>query len=91
MGNIELCLLATIGRPQRVDKTIKQLIIAQRTTHSRKPPIVRERIVELMGDLPRIELFARKPDLLFDAESYEGWDVWGDEVESDIELSIEGL
>ena len=36
------------------------------------------RIVELMGDIPRIELFAR--------EKTEGWDVWGNEVESDIAL-----
>ena len=28
------------------------------------------------GDLPRIELFAR--------QKTEGWDVWGNEVESDI-------
>ena len=38
----------------------------------------RDRIVELMGDLPRIELFAR--------QKTSGWDVWGNEVESDIEL-----
>ena len=31
-----------------------------------------------MGDLPRIELFAR--------EKTPGWDVWGNEVESDIIL-----
>lgn len=34
--------------------------------------------MELMGELPRIELFAR--------EKTEGWDVWGNEVESDIYL-----
>lgn len=39
--------------------------------HSRKPPIVRDRIVELLGDRPRIELFAR--------ERVAGWDGWGDE------------
>ena len=39
----------------------------------------REKIVELMGDLPRVELFAR--------EKTEGWDAWGNEVESDIEIS----
>ena len=39
---------------------------------------VRGEIVKLMGDLPRIELFAR--------QKTEGWDVWGNEVESDIEL-----
>ena len=46
--------------------------------HSKKPNEVRKRIVELMGDIPRIELFAR--------EKTPGWDVWGNEVESDIEL-----
>lgn len=33
---------------------------------------IRDRIVELMGDLPRIELFAR--------EAAPGWDVWGNEA-----------
>lgn len=33
---------------------------------------VRDRIVQLIGDLPRIELFAR--------QKTEGWDVWGNEV-----------
>ena len=31
-----------------------------------------------MGDIPRVELFARKKT--------EGWDVWGNEVECDIDL-----
>ena len=46
--------------------------------HSKKPNEVRERIVELVGNLPRVELFAR--------EKHEGWDVWGNEIESDIQL-----
>jgi len=44
----------------------------------KKPDIVRNRIVNLLGDIPRIELFAR--------QKTEGWDVWGNEVESDINL-----
>ena len=76
MGNIEICLLATKGSPKRICKNIKQLVIAERTRHSEKPQEVRDRIVELMGDLPRIELFAR--------QKTDGWDVWGNEVESDI-------
>lgn len=40
--------------------------------HSRKPAETRDRIVELMGDLPRIELFAR--------EAAPGWDAWGNEA-----------
>ena len=46
--------------------------------HSRKPEQAREKIVELMGDIPRIELFAR--------EKNKGWDVWGNEVDSTITL-----
>ena len=42
-----------------------------RGEHSRKPAIVRDRIVELLGDRPRIELFAR--------ERVPGWDGFGDE------------
>lgn len=74
MGNIELCLLGVKGKPNswRIDKSIKQLVQAERTKHSKKPDEVRTRIVNLLGDRPRIELFAR--------QRTEGWDVWGDEI-----------
>ncbi len=81
MGNIEICLLATKGQPKRKAKNIKQLVINVRSIHSKKPSSIRNRIIKLMGDLPRIELFARPPkDRLFEDESYKGWDVWGNEV-----------
>jgi N6-adenosine-specific RNA methylase IME4 len=79
MGGMELCLLGTRGKPQRFKKNIKQLIFAERTRHSEKPAEVRDRILEVMRDVPRLELFAR--------QKTEGWDVRGNEVESDIELS----
>jgi len=72
MGNVELCLLGTFGRPKRIVKNIRQLVIEERTVHSRKPDDVRNRIVELMGDVPKIELFAR--------EKSDGWDSWGNEI-----------
>ena len=79
-SNIELCLAALIpgGRLNRQAKDISQIVIANRREHSRKPDEVRDKIVRLCGDLPRIELFAR--------QKTEGWDVWGNEVESNIEL-----
>ena len=77
-GGIELCLLAHKGSVPRIAKNIRKMIIAQRREHSRKPGEAKERIVQLVGDLQRIELFAR--------EKTEGWDVWGNEVESDIKL-----
>ena len=78
MGNAELVLLATKGKPHRIVKNISQVVMAKRGKHSVKPDEVKTRIVRLMGDIPRIELFAR--------EKTEGWDVWGNEVESDIEI-----
>ncbi len=77
-ANAEICLLATKGKPKRISKSVRQIIDAPIEYHSKKPDETRERIVELMGDLPRIELFAR--------QKTDGWDVWGNEVESDIEL-----
>ena len=71
-ANSELCLLATRGKPKRVSKSVRQLIYEPIREHSRKPDCTRDRIVELVGDLPRIELFARK--------KYEGWDAWGNEI-----------
>ncbi len=74
MGNVELCLLGVKGTPNswRIDKSIKQLVQAERTRHSKKPQEVRDRIIKLLGDRSRVELFAR--------EKTEGWDVWGNEV-----------
>ena len=72
-GNAEVCLLATRGHPKRRDKGISQLIISPVGAHSKKPDIVREKIVALMGDVPRIELFAR--------ERAGGWDALGNEID----------
>jgi len=72
-ANAELCMLATKGKPKRISASVHSVIDAPIGKHSAKPPIVRDKIVELMGDLPRIELFAR--------EKCPGWDAWGDELE----------
>lgn len=73
-SNAEICLLGVKGHPKRVSKKVHQLIVSPLERHSKKPNMAREKIVELMGDLPRIELFAR--------ERTDGWDVWGNEVEN---------
>lgn len=54
------------------------VILSKLEEHSKKPDETRDRIIQLCGDLPRIELFAR--------QKTEGWDVFGNEVESDIQL-----
>jgi len=78
-ANSEPCLLAFKGKMKPLKHNIRQIVEEQRREHSRKPDIIRNKIVQLVGDLPRIELFAR--------EKAEGWDVWGNEVESDIDLT----
>ena len=71
-ANNEICLLATRGKLTRISKSVHQVIYEPIRQHSQKPDCVRDRIVELMGDLPRIELFAR--------EKIDGWDCWGNEL-----------
>ena len=77
-SNAEICLLATKGHPHRMSRRIHQVIISHVEEHSKKPAEARRRIEALMGDVPKIELFARR--------SAPGWDVWGNEVVSDILL-----
>ena len=71
-ANAELCLLATKGKPKRIDAAVHSVVDTRIENHSKKPDEVRTRIVKLLGDVPRIELFAR--------QETPGWDVWGDEV-----------
>ena len=78
MGNVEMVLLATKGSPKRVKRNVRQFFTAERKGHSAKPHDVYEKIVQLMGDVPRLEMFARN--------EMEGWDVFGDQVENSIIL-----
>ena len=73
-SGVELCLLGTKGNMHKLikKKNIRSLIEEKRTIHSQKPAVVRDKIVELFGDLPRIELFAR--------QRTPGWDCWGNDI-----------
>ena len=77
-ANCELCMLATKGHPKRTSASVHQVIVSHIEEHSKKPQEARDRIVKLMGDVPRIELFAR--------QKTDGWSVWGNEVDSDIAM-----
>jgi site-specific DNA-methyltransferase (adenine-specific) len=80
-SGIELCLLATKGfKASELVKNqkVRALVSSERQEHSKKPDEVRNRIVELCGNLPRIELFARQRSA--------GWDVWGNEVDSSLDI-----
>ena len=71
-SNCEVCLLGVKGRMKPVTNKISSVILSPRREHSRKPDEARERIEQLVGDVPKIELFAR--------EEVKGWDCWGNEV-----------
>ena len=77
-ANPEICILATKGKPKRISASVRQLVVSPIREHSQKPEEVKNRIIQLVGDLPKIELFAR--------QKTEGWDVFGNEVEGSITL-----
>ena len=70
-ANAEKCLLATRGKPKRLNADVRQLIVEPRREHSRKPDRVNGDI-ERLGAGPYLEMFAR--------HRRPGWDAWGDEV-----------
>ncbi len=71
-ANAEICLLGFRGTLSRKSNKIRQVVLSPLREHSRKPDEIRDFIVELLGDLPRIELFAR--------QKFKGWDCWGNET-----------
>lgn len=75
-ANAEVCLLGvskkTKAKQMVISHSVHQIIESKIEKHSKKPDVVREKITELLGDVPRIELFAR--------QYAEGWDCWGNEV-----------
>jgi N6-adenosine-specific RNA methylase IME4 len=77
-ANAEVCLLATKGSPKRINAAVHQIIDAPIERHRKKPDITRDKIIQLFGELPRVELFAR--------QAPPGWDIWGNEVNSTITL-----
>jgi N6-adenosine-specific RNA methylase IME4 len=68
----ETCFMFTRGKPKRMSAGVRQLIVAPRREHSRKPDEQYERIEALVGG-PYLELFAR--------QSRAGWSAWGNETE----------
>lgn len=71
-ANTEPCLLATRGKPRRLNADVRQGIIAPRREHSRKPDGIHARIERLVAG-PYLELFAR--------QKRGGWTVWGNQTD----------
>lgn len=85
-SNAEVCLLATKGDAHKLVKnnSVSQMIITPKTKHSEKPREARSKIIQLVGDLPRIELFARASKKV-----ENGWVNVGDSVDGcDIRISL---
>lgn len=76
-SNSEPCFIGIKGKPKRIDAGVHSVIFEPHSgNHSEKPNEARKRILKLLGDIPRIELFSRHQP--------EGWDVWGNEKDKKI-------
>lgn len=82
MSQCEVCLVGKKGRipSPRGAKNIRQFLSQMRGRHSEKPAEIRDRITQMFPTQSKIELFAR--------QKTEGWDVWGNEVESSVVLQV---
>jgi N6-adenosine-specific RNA methylase IME4 len=79
-ANAEICLLGVKGKGvPRANASVYNTQLHPRTRHSEKPDAFRKDIERLYGEVSRLEMFARLKT--------EGWDVWGNEVESDVTLA----
>ena len=76
-GQVEELWLGTRGKVKAFRLQVSNFKQTKALKHSQKPEEIRK-IIEMVNLSPRIELFAR--------EKTPGWDVWGNEVKSDIEL-----
>jgi len=90
MSSCEYVLIfkkGSIPKPRGV-RNVRQFFESIRIEHSRKPEEIRRRIYEMFPTQEKIELFAReRTPNLFGWDEYKGWDLFGNEVESDIELN----
>lgn len=83
-SNAEICLLAVKGKPKVNSHSVHSVVMAPIGKHSKKPDEVRDRIVQLMGDLSRIEIFSR--------EQHDGWTCIGNEMDGrDVRIALHEL
>ncbi len=71
-SNAEICLLGYRGKPKRLNKDVRQLIVAPVREHSRKPDEAYERIERLVAG-PYVSLFAR--------QQRPNWITWGNQTD----------
>jgi N6-adenosine-specific RNA methylase IME4 len=75
----EFLLHGRIGKMPKVKRIDSTWFLTKRehNAHSRKPEFFQD-MIEAVSVAPRLEMFARRKRV--------GWDVWGNEVESDIQI-----
>lgn len=78
----ESAIIATKGKFRPASHSIRAVITSKVSEHSVKPESFREAVISLCGDLPRLEMFARKAS--------DGWDVFGDQAPDSIKISNKG-
>ena len=80
MSQCELCLIGKRGKipKPRGARNIRQLVSELRGTHSTKPAEVRKRIELMFPTQNKVELFSR--------HVIAGWDAWGNEIQSNINI-----
>jgi|TARA_R110002126_G_scaffold1880_1_gene11180 N6-adenosine-specific RNA methylase IME4 len=74
-SNPELVILGKKGKPNILSHSVENYTRSKIGKHSQKPDIIRKKIVQLCGDLPRIELFSRT--------KIHGWSTWGNDEKLD--------
>lgn len=86
-GNSEPCLLGVRGKPQRIDKSVQQIILDDTIVapigdeHSEKPAEARRRIERLYGDVPSLEMFSRV--------QAPGWELFGNDPRVNYTVTLE--
>ena len=73
-SNAEVCLLGIKGKMKTINNDVSSVVLSPRREHSRKPDCIRDNIVRLFGDLPRIEMFCR--------DQHEGCGIHGNQTET---------
>ena len=84
MSECEICVVGKKGKipNPRGSRNERQFLSELRTKHSKKPDEIRNRISKMFPEQTKIELFAR--------QRHDGWDAWGNEVQSDVNLETDG-
>lgn len=82
MSSCEFVILGKKGKiPKRSARNVRQFLSEKSIKHSKKPEEIMDRIDTIFsgGGISKIELFARN--------TRPGWDSWGNEIESTVDLN----